>query len=346
MPLSSVFTSTENFQQAFADGLHTMLRQHDGLGVYILVLANAANDPVLWQALRDALTERHYHHAALIATALRQGRPISEPEDDLLVFLKLMAIGFENFKPTEVRQAGPWEIQANPLRAMRPARTSSARVDGLRQPFNPNGFHFDKPFLDKEILWQGDLLGQDACLLYNKFPFAPLHGLLVPKKNQGLPQFLTPEWHGYAWELTQALGTQMPGFGLAYNSLGACASVNHLHFQTFVRATPLPLTKTAWRHNGGRDEYPAACRAFDKAITAWHYLDELHQEHTAYNLIYLADRLYVLPRRHQSEYSAASWAGNQAWYELAGGVTSFNRQDFEQLTAEDIAKELARLRLS
>ncbi len=49
MSLPAPFASTTTFQQAFADGLHGMLRQHDGLGVYILVLVNAANDPVLWQ---------------------------------------------------------------------------------------------------------------------------------------------------------------------------------------------------------------------------------------------------------------------------------------------------------
>lgn len=346
MSLPPPLASTAALEQAFAEGLHRMLRQHDGLGVYILALANAASDPELWSQLREPLTERHYHHAALITTALRQGRPLNEPEDDLLVFLKLIAIGFDHLRLTEWRQAGPWEIQDNPLRALRPARSSAAKVEGLRQPFNPEGFHFGRPFLAKEILWQGDLLGTDVALLYNKFPFAPLHGLLVPDKAAGLPQFLTPHWHDYAWSLTEALGAALPGFGLAYNSLGAYASVNHLHFQSFVRETPLPLLDAEWRHNGGSRPYPATCHTFTDKFAAWQALDELHQVETAYNLIYLPGRLHVLPRRRQGDYQPAAWAGNQAWYELAGGVTSFNRHDYEALTAEAIAAELARLTLS
>ena len=352
MSLTPPLSSTAAFRQAFADGLHTILRRHDGLGVHILVLANAANDPALWPQLRDALTERHYHHAALISTALRQGRTVSEPEDDLMVFLKLMAIGFENLNLADARQAGPWEVQFNPLRALRPPRASGAKVEGLRQPFNPNGFHFDKPFLAKEIFWQGELLGENVSLLYNKFPFIPLHGLVVPNKAAGLPQFLTPHWHGYAWDMTQTLGTRIAGFGLGYNSLGAYASVNHLHFQSFVREAPLPLLDPAWRHNGGDTDYPVACQVFDDAIAAWQCLDELHERGTAYNLVYLPGRLYVLPRRHQSQVSDApanlqtSLAVNPGWYELAGGVTAYARQDFARLEAQGIAEELGRLALS
>jgi len=347
-----LFSSTADFQHAFADGLHTMLRQHDGLGVYILVLANAANDPELWQRLREPLTERHYHQAALITTALRQGRPLNEPEDDLMVFLKLMAIGFEHLNLAEQREAGPWEVQFNPLRALRPPRASAAKVEGLRQPFNPDGFHFDKPFLAKEVFWQGELLDRNVSLLYNKFPFAPLHGLLVPEKGLGHAQFLTPQWHGYAWETTQALGPRVAGFGLAYNSLGAYASVNHLHFQSFVRELPLPLLNPVWRHNGGSEDYPVDCLSFDDAVAAWRYLDELHQGGTAYNLVYLPGRLYVLPRRHQSQAWATpgalqtSLGANPGWYELAGGVAAFGRQDFVQIDARSIAEELGKLSLS
>lgn len=347
-----LFSSPAAFQQAFADGLHAMLRQHDGLGVYILVLANAANDAALWRQLRDALTERHYHHAALITTALRQGRPLNEPEDDLMVFLKLMAIGFENLSLTEMRKTGPWEAQFNPLRALRPPRASATKVEGLRQPFNPAGFHFDQPFLAKEVFWQGELLGRDISLLYNKFPFAPLHGLLVPEKAQGHAQFLTPAWHGYAWQLAQTLGRAMPHFGLAYNSLGAYASVNHLHFQSFVRENPLPLTHAHWRHNGGEQAYPVACQTFDDEFGGWRYLDDLHQRGIAYNLVYLPGRLYVLPRRHQSQAPAlpgnpqTSLGANPGWYELAGGVTAFSRQDYGQIEERAIAEELGRLALS
>ena len=340
------FNSPEALRQAFAEGLRAMLQRHDDLGVYILVLANAAFEPDLWQALEHGLDERHDQLAALLTTALRQGRALSEPEDDLMVFLKLLAIGFENLSCTEQRREGPWEVQFNPLRALRPSRASATRIKGLRLPFKSGGFHFNKPFLAREILWEGELLGHRASLLYNKYPFATLHGLLVPERARQLPQYLTPEWHDYAWRLTQTLGTHLPGFGLAYNSLGAYASVNHLHFQSFLRTEPLPLLAGHWRHNGGEEPYPTPCQAFTEPQAAWHFLNELHHWERAYNLLYLPGRLFVLPRRHQGEYELAPWIGGHAWYEMAGGVTTFSREDFEQLTEADIQGELARLALA
>ena len=337
--------SPEAFRQAFGQGLLDMLARHDDFGVYILALANATNDSVLWPQLERLLTERHYHLGALTSVGLRQGRRIDAPEDDLAVFLKLMAIGFEHLGRLETRRAGPWEVQFNPLRALRPPRNSGLRVDGLRKPFNPEGFHFDKPFLAREIFWQGALLERPVALLYNKFPFAPLHGLLVPDKAAGLPQWLTPAWHDYAWRLTETLGAHLPGFGLAYNSLGAQASVNHLHFQTFLSIEPLPLQHPDWQHNGGATVYPSACTVFTSAREAWCHLDELHQRQAAYNLVYLPGRVYVLPRRHQGDHPVPAWISGHAWYEMAGGVTTFNREDYERLTETDIAQALAHVGL-
>ncbi len=343
MNLPAPFQSPESLRQAYTEGLRAMLGAHDDLGVYILVLANAAFEPELWQSLEPALAERHGQIAGRLTDALRQGRALAEPEDDLMVFLKLLAIGFERLACTEQRRAGPWEVQFNPLRALRPARASGTRIKGVHLPFKPAGFHFNKPFLARELLWEGALLGHKASLLYNKYPFAPLHGLLVPERARQLPQFLAPEWHDYAWRLAEALGARLPGFGLAYNSLGAYASVNHLHFQSFLRARPLPLAAGHWRHNGGAVPYPTPCSVHTDLRAAWESIEALHHRERAYNLVYLPGRVHVLPRRHQGEYELAPWTGGHAWYEMAGGVTTFSRGDFERLAAEDIQGELARL---
>ncbi len=50
---------------------------------------------------------------------------LEAPEDDLLVFLKLMAVGLENLQPTQFRRAGPWELQFNPAL---PAMESEAKA--------------------------------------------------------------------------------------------------------------------------------------------------------------------------------------------------------------------------
>ncbi len=341
-PLPAPLTSLPALEQAFAEGLAGMLERHPGLGVYILVLANAAFDAALWARLATPLAERHAQLAERITTTLRRGGSIDEPDDDALVFLKLLAIGFTQLQATQSRRAGPWVLSFNPIRALRPPRMSGAKIDQLLRPFDPAGFHFNKPFLAREVLWEGVLAGKTTRLLYNKFPFARLHGLLVPEPTRELPQYLTPELHGWAWEVCAQAGAAMPGFCLAYNSYGALASVNHLHFQSFVQASPLPVQDAAFAHNGGERAYPLACRRFADAEAAWLHLDELHSQGTPYNLVYAADCLHVLARAPQGSRARAAWNAGFGWSDLAGAITLFSRDEFERLSEAEIAAELAK----
>ena len=341
--MPSLFSSLETLRAAFIAGLERQLAE-PGLGTFILVLANASFDPAIWPLLKDRLAERFASLAAEVSEGLRSGRKLAYPDDDLMVFLKLMAMGFDAISGTEWRQAGPWEVQFNPLRALRPARASGQNVDGCTPPaFNPNGFQFNKPFLKPEILWQGELRRHPVRLLYNKFPFAGLHGLLVPEPERRLPQRLTQDWHLYVWHLAGHLAETLPGSVLAYNSYGGQASVNHLHFQSCLRETPLPVQDPCWRHNGGNADYPLPCHAFASALEAWFFIETLHNRDRPYNLLYLGDRLYCLPRRPQGSHDGAVWSAGHAWYEMAGGVTTFNRDDFVGLDTAMIVAALSAL---
>jgi diadenosine tetraphosphate (Ap4A) HIT family hydrolase len=338
------FSSRDALHQRFVAGLDAMLDRHDGLGVYILVLANAAQDPALWQPLREKLMVRHLHHAATIKAALRHGAKLDAPEDDLMVFLKLMAMGlgpdeFEQLQVSARRQLGSWEVQFNPLRALRPARMSTARVEGIMRPFDASSFHFNKPFLAKEVLWQGELAGKPARLLYNKFPFAPLHGLLVPVPELQRPQFLSPELHGWAWEVAKQAGVAIPGFGIAYNSYGAYASVNHLHFQTFAREQPLPLQCL------DLSAYPLAAQRFDDPQSAWFQLDALHQQGTPYNLIYDVGGVIVIARARQGDVPLQTWSPGFAWSEMAGAFSVGSREEYDGLSEAEITQALQALRV-
>lgn len=336
---SRPFSSPASLEQGFSEGLAAMLAQHHGLGVYILVLANAAYDPVLWAQLAPALEARHAQLAESLAQQLRSGSKLAEPDDDVMVFLKLMAIGFEQVQTVQSRRAGPWQLLFNPIRALRPPRMSGTGFDGLLRPFDPAGFHFNKPFLAREIFWQGELAGKSARLLYNKFPFARLHGLLVPEPERELPQYLTPELHGWAWEVCAQSG--VPGLCLAYNSTSAGASVNHLHFQSFVQASPLPVQQQSFSHNGGDQPYPLPCRTFYDAEAAWFALDELHQRQQPYNLIYSANTLQLIPRVPQGSACLSVRNRGWGWSDVAGSITLFSREEFDGLEAMEVETELA-----
>lgn len=333
------FSDPETFGRLFADGLDNLLAAHRGLGAYILVLANAAHDRALWPRFVPALARRHAELADTLRATLRRGEAIDEPDDDLMVFLKLDTIGFDHLGHVESRRDAPWHALFNPLRALRPPRASGQCFNGLLRPFAATGFHFNKPFLARETLWHGELGGKPARLLYNKFPFAHQHGLLVPEPERCLPQMLTPELHGWAWDVCRESG--VPGCCLGYNSTGAGASVNHLHFQSFVREEALPVEDARFAHNGGELAYPLPCLRLTDAESAWRQIDGLHRRDLPYNLLYTRDALYCIARVPHDDPRLEGAIRGYGWSEMAGVVTLFSRQAYETWNADAFGAALA-----
>ena len=339
------FSSLESFQQAFTTGLSGLL-QKGGLGPFILVCANASFDKRVEAVTAAGLAELFKSLSAEYVASLSKGTPIQAVEEDLLVFLKLHAVGFERLQATETKHAGPWEIQFNQLRSFRPRRISAQIPQTLHVPFEEAGFHFNKPFMQKEAFWFGKLSGQYATLYYNKYPFADFHGLLVPERESCLPQFLVEAQNNYLWQVTQELSQTLEGVGFGYNSLGAFASVNHLHFQMFVKPAGLPVMSKCWLHNGGSIAYPASCIAFETPAETWGYLRDLHDKNTPYNMLYSRGRAYIFPRKKQGSYSQPDWTSGFAWLEMAGGMITFNRDSYLELDEVMIVKELGKLAVS
>ena len=196
----------------------------------------------------------------------------------------------------------------------------------------------------KECFWQGDLIGRNIDLFYNKYPFADLHGLLVLDKADGKAQYLEADDHHYVFELTKKLNETITGSGFGYNSYGAYASVNHLHFQMFVDEQGLPVIDQDWKHNGGSKDYPTECQAFDSAAAAWQYIESLHKHQQPYNILYYSGIAYVFPRKTQGTVDVPLWSSGFTWYELAGGLIMFNHDDYMQLKANKIEQHLVDLK--
>jgi hypothetical protein len=338
----SPFGSTEVLGDAFAAGLERQL-EDGGLGAFILVVANASFEADLWERMRDRLRPAHERLAQRIRSRLRAGEQLIDAQDDQLVFLKLVAMELDALGPTEYRCPDGWELQHNLIRGLRPQRFASEVADGIRTPFDPHCFNFTLAFLDKELLWQGEMNGHSVRFYYNKFPFVRRHLLMVPHADTCRPQYLTREMLFYAWRLLDGFGDRLDGAGIGYNSYGAFASVNHLHFQLFERPEPLPVESARWRHNGGAEAYPAPCIVADSAAAAWELVRDLHHGSQAYNLLLRPGRLYALPRRLQGSYTASDWAPGHAWYEMAGGAVISRRPVFERIGAPELVAELSRV---
>ncbi|MEN8176286.1 MAG: hypothetical protein ABFS23_11015, partial [Pseudomonadota bacterium] len=197
-----------------------------------------------------------------------------------------------------------------------------------------------------ERLWAGALGDHDTALFFNKFPFIDSHLILVPDADERHPQYLTRLWLEYAWRLTEGLADRLPGIGVGYNSIGASASVNHLHFQLFCRDRPLPVEADHWLHRGGEHAYPAECLTAHSEDGAYAQVEELNARNIPYNLLIRPGRSYLLPRRPQGSYATVDWLQGHAWYEMCGGVVLTDRDRFESLASGQIAAELARVTLS
>jgi diadenosine tetraphosphate (Ap4A) HIT family hydrolase len=317
----------DTFKSRFAAGLENMLTP-DGLGAFILVLANSMQDSELFQWLANDL-DRTF--------AQLQAATPDAPEDDQIVFSALAKTGIQGLSCWEYQPLEPWELVINPLRALRPARGAGQLFSGIHQAFDPGKFHFNKPFLRPEILWEGETGGIPLRVLYNKFPFAPWHLLVVPEPEQNLPQLLTQAHHTHMMELVTEQAQRLPGLGMAFNSYGAYASVNHLHFQGFVRETPFPLEQACWRHHGGQQDYPVECILTHDSHEAWQTLEELHHANQPYNLLYRENACYILPRKAQGLVDLPAWAfGGIGWHDLCGvlalpDITALGMEKAEEL---------------
>lgn len=340
---ADIFSSADHYRHVFTTGLERLLHR-DQLGTFILALANATFDEQIHAALSGHLRERFDELSTKVLERLYGGRPLDHSEDDVLVFLKLMAVGLDQLKMTRFRSAEPWQLQYNQLRAFRPSRMGNAVVTDLHKPFDEEGFHFNKPFLRDEVIWEGELLGHHSCLYYNKFPFAPLHALLImdPERNQ--PQYLDQSTHKQAWRLLEGVADLLPGSGFGYNSRGAYSSVNHLHMQMYsCREHGFPIESSQWRHNGGSEAYPLPSERIDSVEESWRRIKDLHQQSQGYNLLYRPGHIYITPRAMQGSYRHSPWTCGFAWAEVAGAITTFCEQDFQRLDAATISAEMNKL---
>lgn len=340
MSQDPIFKSEDNFRQAFLTGLEKMLTS-DELGAFVLVLANASFDAEIYNWLKKRLARRfewwveqfqRYEEAQMQYAA-----------DDVAVFKQLMKLGVDALSLTEQRMQDIWQLQYNQLRSFRPARNAGRKFTTISEAFDPGGFNFNKPFLQKEVFWQGEILGRQVKLLYNKFPFASLHGLFVIEPDDNKPQLLQKQDHEFVWQFLQALDPDL-AMGMGYNSLGAYASINHQHFQSFVSKKKYPIELACWEHNGGTMHYPLACRKFVQVEEAWSYLDSLHAANIPYNLLYRGDEMFCINRAFQGSYQHSNWTAGFAWSETAGVITTASMEDFHGLDTNAIQAEMLKLR--
>ena len=325
------------FKYLFAESLRAMLSPKEP-GALILVLANSLQDEELRNQLKVDVQVTFDEIKKNIDKNI-----ITPTDDDMAVLKALDEFGVGSLCCWETKSVNGWEMIFNPVRSLRPARASAEKIEVINRAFNDQLFNFNKPFLSPEIMWEDEWEDVQMRVLYNKFPFAPYHLIIVPEPEQQYAQYLSYEHHELIWELVQEQHDVFHGFGAGYNSLGACASVNHLHFQGFIRKERLPVEEHHWHHNGGKETYPMHCTRFSSVDDSWKLIQQYHKQNQPYNLLYRHDRCYVLPRIPQGTPTVLPMVQGAGWIEECGVFNVSDRSELQSTTADDLTNCLKSL---
>ena len=156
--------------------------------------------------------------------------------------------GTNCFKYSVLKDSLPYKVippgglrmvaQFNPLRGK--LRRRPQETLGLKMPFNDKIFNFTKVDKDEVLL----KLTIPNCvnnfyILINNSPIEFGSSLLVPDPELKLPQVITLE--SIIAAVSLALASSSTDLKFGFNSLGAAASVNHLHWHIYYQATKIPL---------------------------------------------------------------------------------------------------------
>lgn len=263
-------------------------------------------------------------------------------------------------------------------------RPTEFRVDQVLQAFDPKKFNFTKVG-QEEILFCFEesqngsrgycesliVGGSPNVIAINVSPIEYGHVLLVPKVNDCKPQQIDEASLQLALHLS--VEAQNPSFRVGYNSLGAFATINHLHFQAYYLDTPFPVerastTKIASNKKKGGVKifelanYPvkgllyeggssldvlASCVA--KACTV------LQERNIPFNVL-IADcgqRVFLFPQCFaekqalgQVDQEILDTQVNPAVWEISGHIVLKRKQDYESATEEYAWRLLAEVSLS
>ncbi|KAL2247650.1 GDP-L-galactose phosphorylase 2-like [Sesamum indicum] len=263
-------------------------------------------------------------------------------------------------------------------------RPTEFRVDKVLQPFDENKFNFTKVG-QEEVLFQFegrednevqffpnepiDIDNSPSVVAINVSPIEYGHVLLIPRILECLPQRIDRE--SFLLALYMAVEAGNPYFRLGYNSLGAFATINHLHFQAYYLATPFPIEKAPSKKitttTGGVKisdilNYPVRGLVFEGG-NALEDLSNvvsdscicLQENNIPYNVL-IADcgkRIFLFPQCYAEKQALGEVSSelldtqvNPAVWEISGHMVLKRKEDYEEASEENAWRLLAEVSLS
>jgi len=263
-------------------------------------------------------------------------------------------------------------------------RPTEFRVDKVQQDFDPSKFNFTKVG-QEEVLFRFEESGEDKVQYLEKAPVldspnviainvSPIeygHVLLVPRVLDCLPQRIDHDSLLLALHLAAEAGN--PSFRLGYNSLGAFATINHLHFQAYYLALPFPVEKAPTKRVPWKSEkagvkifelynYPVRGLVFEGGNTLEDLSNAvgsscicLQYNNIPYNVL-VADcgkRVFLFPQCYAEKQALGEvdqeildTQVNPAVWEISGHMVLKRKQDFDRASEDYAWKLLAEVSLS
>lgn len=263
-------------------------------------------------------------------------------------------------------------------------RPTEFRVDKVLQSFDENKFNFTKVG-QEEVLFQFgasedeevhflpnapiDVESSPSVVAINVSPIEYGHVLLIPRILECLPQRIDRQ--SFLLALHMAVEVGNPYFRLGYNSLGAFATINHLHFQAYYLEMPFPIEKASSKKiittNGGVEissilDYPVRGLVFEGGNTMEELSNVvsdscicLQENNIPYNVL-IADcgkRIFLFPQCYAEKQALGEVSSelldtqvNPAVWEISGHMVLKRKLDYEEASEENAWRLLAEVSLS
>ncbi|KAK7316784.1 hypothetical protein RJT34_00500 [Clitoria ternatea] len=263
-------------------------------------------------------------------------------------------------------------------------RPTEFRVDKVLQPFDESKFNFTKVG-QEEVLFQFgasndeevqffpnapiDVENSPSFVAINVSPIEYGHVLLIPRIFECLPQRI--DHSSFLLALHMAVEVGNPYFRLGYNSLGAFATINHLHFQAYYLALPFPIekapTKKIAKLSGGVNiskllNYPVRSLVFEGG----HKLEDLsnavsevciclQNNNIPYNVL-ISDcgrQIFLSPQCYAEKQALGEVSTelqetqvNPAVWEISGHMVLKRKKDYDEASEANAWRLLAEVSLS
>ncbi|PON53692.1 GDP-L-galactose/GDP-D-glucose phosphorylase [Parasponia andersonii] len=271
-------------------------------------------------------------------------------------------------------------------------RLTESRVDQVLQPFDENKFNFTKVG-QEEVLFRFESSSHNRSHFFQTAPstadmasnspnvvainVSPIeygHVLLIPRVLDCLPQRIDHESFLLALHMSKEAAD--PFFRLGYNSLGAFATINHLHFQAYYLAVPFPVEKALTQRANIRMEkldnkgvivsqllnYPVRGLVFEGGNSTQDLSDVvasscilLQENNIPFNVL-ISDcgkRVFLFPQSFAEKQALGEVSQdildtqvNPAVWEISGHVVLKRKKDFEDASEAYAWRLLAEVSLS